>query len=453
MNKKIFFTKDQIEKLKKDCLTAPIENEFPDRMPLLQGFKKGNNISDKYLEETSVLFIQHHLYPFIGRLDVMTEDGLSKEKTWIIDIPYSSINRVIEKVNSKYTINENQQPSNKSMKPLDNYADFQLDRTKKVISNIIKTIPNRLLVIDDGAYFIRALHELFKKEPKTVETLRDKLYVVEQTTRGLRYLEDDKYKSLGEHLNIPIVSIAKSNTKEYLESPFIGVSCERALKMNKRVNKKLKKAKDFKIGVIGYGAVGKAVFNSIKNSFKLKHQIDVIEIDETKWDAIRKNGGDPKSDLSDDCGNKYYMLFGCTGERSFTWKDRDKICKNGVLISCSSAAVEFSRREFIDKAELLPNDPITLEPHEKAKADKKDDIHLDLVFRDKKLKQKFYFLNSCYPINFTGFETIPRKFIEPTHALMYAASYQVLKQPPIKGLQELNEDYDNWIHENAFKFN
>ena len=139
------------------------------------------------------------------------------------------------------------------------------------------------------------------------------------------------------------------------------------------------------------------------------------------------------------------MLFGCTGHTAFGWNDRKKVNHNGLLISVSSASIEFSRSNYIEFANLYPDDPIDIKVVEPAKG-----IHSDLLFVDK--SSSFYFINSGFPVNFTGKkECLPIKFIQPTHALLYAASYQVLNQPKT-GLQPLNEEYDNWIYYNAFNF-
>ena len=79
--------------------------------------------------------------------------------------------------------------------------------------------------------------------------------------------------------------------------------------------------------------------------------------------------------------------------------------QEGLLISWSSAAIEFSRSNYMARAKLYPDDPIKIdiEPPKKG-------IHSNLRFEDS--KNSFLFVNFRFPINFTGErECLPLKFI------------------------------------------
>ncbi len=433
-----------MEALKKECYESKIQEEFPESLGLLEEFRRIKIFDKSFLRDVSVLFIQHHLFPFIGRLKIMKKDGMIREKTWFIDIPYSTNKEVVKEILNEYTTHKYPKPFSN---PLENYSDFQLERTKTVIREIIKSNPNKLLVIDDGAYFIRAVHELFIKEPEIVSILYNKTYIIEQTTRGHRYLQNIKYSTIKEILNAPIVSVARSKSKLEIEAPFIGIACATSIEQNDRILSLIKKFnespdKKIKVGIIGYGSIGAAVYESIKKLIKPPYDIDIVEIDYRKWQEIKNRQGNPISELADD---RYYMLFGCTGHTAFGWNDRKKVKHNGLLISVSSASIEFSRSNYIEFANLYPDDPITIEVVDPGKG-----IHSDLHFKGE--SSDFYFINSGFPVNFTGKkECLPLKFIQPTHALLYAASYQVLNHPKT-GLHSLNEEYDNWIYYNAFNF-
>jgi len=435
-----------INTLIQECKNSKIEPTFPKTLPLLEEFRRIKIINKAFLKDVSILFIQHHLSPFIGRLNVMREDGMNPDRTWFIDIPYSTNKEVLEEIHSHYT--EYDYPESYD-DPLLNYTNFQLDRVKYVIKNILEKDLAKLLIIDDGAYFIRAVLDLYSKDELDLSKLYNRTFIVEQTTRGQRYLKENKYSSIIKILNSPIVSIARSNTKVDIESPFIGAACSRSITENIKIRTLINKRKDdsnnpLKIGIIGYGAVGSAVFESVKDLVKPHSNIDVVEINLDKWAEIRYNGGNPIIKLAQ---SKYDILFGCTGYKAFGWNDRNKIKKDGLLVSVSSASVEFSRSNYIEYALLDPYDPIEVYleiPDEK--------IHAVVVFEHKSENHKFYFINSGFPVNFTGKrECLPLKFIQPTHALLYAASYQVLNQP-IPGFNELNREYDYWIYYNAFNY-
>lgn len=442
--------KIQFDLLKQKCYDTEIEDFFTN-MPLLEEFIRIKVFNKSFLNDVTVLFIQHHLSPLIGRLEAMKNNGMLSKNTWFVDIPYSTNEEVKQKIRKKYTTHKYPDPYSD---PKNDYNKAQLQRTKTTIAKIIKSKPKKLLVVDDGAYFIRAVHELYIENNEIAKILYNSTYIVEQTTRGHRYLNDLKYSAIIKILNIPIVSIARCKTKQEIESPFIGVACRKAIEQNVHIKNKIKEFKNdkIKIGVIGYGSIGSAVYQSIRNltEGKCNSDVEIIEIDYSKWNEIKNLEGtpNPKSELS----NKYDILFGCTGNESFGWGDRYKVNSGALLVSVSSASIEFSRGDFIEIAELYNDDPITIEPYSGKEGynSNSTDLHADLQFKDLKNGLNFIFINSGFPVNFTGErECLPIDFIEPTHVLLYAACYQVLNQPK-QGIQILNEEYDAWIYYNAF---
>ena len=212
----------QLHALKQECLNAEIESDFPEGLRLLEEFNRIKIHDQTFLKDVSVLFIQHHLAPFIGRLEQMVKNGMHPESTWFVDIPYSSNDRVIKKIKSDFT---SQSFPEEYKDPLKNYTTSQLERVKSTVREIIASNPKKVLVVDDGAYFIRAMHEIFISEAEIFYSLQNKVYIIEQTTRGHRYLKSKKYQTIIELLNTPIVSIARCKTKLDIESPFIGIAC------------------------------------------------------------------------------------------------------------------------------------------------------------------------------------------------------------------------------------
>ena len=116
----------------------------------------------------------------------------------------------------------------------------------------------RLLVVDDGAYFMRTLNWLLPRDKELVLGFKEHpTHIVEQTTRGHRYLEQHQANRLLKLLNIPVISIARTETKYSLESPFIGAAVSRAVKRALKESGRLKKGLG-RVLIIGFGAVGKA---------------------------------------------------------------------------------------------------------------------------------------------------------------------------------------------------
>ena len=71
------------------------------------------------------------------------------------------------------------------------------------------------------------------------------------------------------------------------------------------------------------------------------NKIHVIEIDIKKWEEIKNHGGVPMAELTE---MGYDILFGCTGYAAFHWNDRNKVNKDALLISVSSASVRINHR-------------------------------------------------------------------------------------------------------------
>jgi hypothetical protein len=99
-----------------------------------------------------------------------------------------------------------------------------------------------LLVVDDGAYFIRALSNLKAYEHGTTDVFRNRTYIVEQTTRGHRNIEEEKYSLLVKDLvNAPGVIIVRCRTKVDFESPFIAAALRASFKRFERDNEDINK--------------------------------------------------------------------------------------------------------------------------------------------------------------------------------------------------------------------
>ena len=191
--------------------------EIQDSLAIVDSFCEDH--LDKYIfRDLDVLFIQHcFLAPFIGRINAMIDYGkLDPDKVWLVDIPYSSNNEVrteLNKIISKDKI------SPKYDNPLLKYKDTQQTRVVNAIRDIAQESKNKLLCVDDGAYFIRNLIELENTDSKLVENLCNRpISVVEQTTRGHRYFTDKEtkkeYTQFLERNNISVVSIARTKTKK-----------------------------------------------------------------------------------------------------------------------------------------------------------------------------------------------------------------------------------------------
>lgn len=355
------------ERIRKALRLFPetIPDEPPEKLPLLDEFRASHPRKSNALADVEVLMIQHHLGPLLRRLDAMFEEGLRPERTWLVDIPYSTNETVRMEVLERFGI-PRQNASPPFRDPIAPYAKLQLHRVQEIIQHLAGCMKSsRLLVVDDGAYFIRALEELEAVSPGFADVFRERTHIVEQTTRGHRYFSEPEhrpYRLLAEEvLAAPVVSIAKAKTKMDIESPFIGAATSRSLKRTLRHEKGLDVRDLGRLGVVGFGAVGEAVFRALSH-FGHRGPITVIDPDVSKHSRIKQRKGRPRRALQKSLPKerRYKVLVGCTGYSAFGVRNWKLLEDDAYLVSSSSAAVEFNRKQFVDLADLYPDDDIEI---------------------------------------------------------------------------------------------
>jgi hypothetical protein len=420
-----------------------IPEEVPEALPLLNEFRKARP-DPKAFAGVETLYIQHHLGPLVPRIQNMIEDGQDPERCWAIDIPYSTSNIVREGTRKLGCLKEQwAEPFNDPLKP---YSESQLQRVMDLIQRLVEKLASEkdrrdLLVVDDGAYFLRAISNLPENEKKRmIEVLKNRTHIVEQTTRGYRYIKQRENMETAFALGAPVVSVARNYTKCFLESPFIGASVSRGIVL------KLREAGERDIArtlVIGYGKVGEATTHALVSEPQVKH-IEVFDINPDLAEAIKAASAHPIQSFPE--SGHYDLVLGCTGYASFPLEKRSLLADEAMLVSGSSAAVELNREKFVELADKLPDDEIEIMDKE---ATRRKGIHASIKLRD--AKRSFSFLNAGFPVNFDGtVECLPARFIQPTHGLLFAASRQAMRTKG-PGLSFLNYDDDFWIYENGLK--
>jgi hypothetical protein len=385
-----------------------------------------------------VLFIQHHLGPFIGRLHSMIASGLDPDRSWFVDIPYSTNSNVVEKLGQLGFPAHQRTP--RFDDPLSNYGSAQAQRVASLMEILAKREdPRPLLVIDDGAYFARYLNSLKTYAPNQLDSFVG-TSLVEQTTRGHRYLCNEALEVIM-RCRLSVVSIARCITKSEFEGPFVGAAVSRAIKRSIG-QERISNARH--IAVIGCGVVGEATVREICRICP-DARIDVVDVDP----SVRAKA----SHLAKYCEGlpqlrdywEYDIVLGCTGYNSFHLDQRRLLADDAILASGSSAAIEFNREGFIELADQYEDDEIEIVNREKTIS---QGIHAPIFLRQERGKI-FSFLNAGFPVNFDGrIECLPTKIIQATHGLLFAAGIQALARKG-SGINTVNPDDDKWIFKRA----
>jgi hypothetical protein len=425
-----------------------IPQEVPKDLPLVEEFRETKPLG-KQLTDVEAIFIQHHLGPLVPRIRAMISDGLDPESCWFIDIPYSTNEKVREEIDKMHCPDEQpERLSDDLLKPFDDplepYSKAQLQRVQNVVLQVTRKRigereQRRLLIVDDGAYFVRAIRDLTEEDRERVQkVLRNRVHIVEQTTRGYRYLKEGANMEIAYALGAPIVSVARSYTKSYLESPFIGASVARG------VIRALKEEKHSRRGstlVIGFGKVGEATTEAL-GKYEDPKGLNVFDTDLEKKEAIERTGA--KFCASFPQSGSYDLVVGCTGYGSFPLDRRFLLADGALLTSGSSAAIELNREGFVELAK--EHDEIEILNKE---ATKEKGIHATIEILDG--ENSFSFFNAGFPVNFDGLmECLPTELIQPTHGLLFAACRQTLQSKgPSFSFLNLSDDF--WFYEHGLE--
>jgi len=351
-----------------------------------------------------------------------------------IDVPYTARAEVRETL-----IDELKIPAENfhvhAFRVLDRYPPYQLRRTQKVLHELLRNPPERLVVLDDGAYFLEAAASFANRLPAVA--------VVEQTTRGLIKMEEN---AALEHYSsqIPTVNVARSVPKQTLEPPFIGRAVCNSLSRHFEPLRGI--ANRLRCLVLGFGAIGRQVAEFLRP--ELNCDRDRIHV----YDPVRDRQA-AASHAGFSCWDRhnfrqrFHLVIGCSGRRSFTLGDRAYLEDGAVLASASSGTVELSRQDFIELADASNFDDIRV----CRKGLDEFNVHSPLVIE--LVDRAVTFVNGGFPVNFDGrVNCIPGRYIQPTPTMMVAATLQAVEALKSKrvGLVELDPGFCAWV-DRAFR--
>ena len=390
---------------------------IPSTLPLLDAFRHEYCRYD--FQGWDVLMIQHHLGTFLPLVDSLLDDGMSVERSWHLDIPYSTNLEVNNQLRRRWSRPDQMLPV--FADPLSDFSEAQLLRVALLLSRLTERAPQQpLLIIDDGAYFLRGVLTLRRLGIAT-DGLTHGAVVVEQTTRGHRFLHTHRGEL--EDWGISAVSIARSQTKQQVEAPCIGACVAAAITRRASAPRR--------VLVLGYGVIGAATLQALSTKLPDAELFLVDSAEKARESARAASSGRwTVLDAVEDEGD-YNLVVGCTGVNSFKLEHRHLLADGAALASGSSAALEFDRAGFVELADLYPDDEIEiLNPINT----RESGIHADIKMRIEG-SRTLTVLNAGFPINFDGaVESLSTSMIQATRCLLYAAAGQAAGQrgvPPV----------------------
>lgn len=408
---------------------APDE-ELTQHLPLLDAWLQHSSAGQP-LGGMSALLVQHQLCNQIPMLAALQALGLDPKRTWWLDIPYTSHERIRD-----YAHRQLQVPAdNLRTTPfpvLEHYASWQHARVVKALLTATREAPGPLLVLDDGAYVLEALASLAPARwPSGVA-------IVEQTTRGfIKYERNASLRRAAEAL--PIVDVARSDPKRTLEPPFIAMAVCAAI--HAHLEKHFGGSFNGNCLVLGYGAIGEQVATFVRHHFKLPRERVYVHDPLSTAAGLAARRGFRLWDQSD-FRTRFQLVVGCSGQASFTVGDAVYLEDGALLVSASSGVVEMSRQDFIELADASPSDDIKVLREDLDEFDVHANIRLRLVDRT------VTFVNAGFPVNFNGRMTVcPTRYIQPTPTMMVAATLQAARalRAGAHGVQELDRAFCDWV--------
>lgn len=410
-----------------------IDQSIPRELPLLNKWIDAQPEKD-VLKGVAVLCIQHQLGNHYPQTQALTRLGLDPNQLIWIDVPYTATPEVRQAMIEELKIPEDNFHIH-SFKVLDRYPPYQIDRVQRIFADLLSDPPRRLVVLDDGAYFIEAASCFAKQLPAVA--------IVEQTTRGLIKIEENA--ALNEYLcRIPLINVARSAPKKTLEPPFIGRAvCD---SLFHHIGPYISKYQKLRCLVLGFGAIGQQVAEFLPRKIGFdRSRVHVCDPDDKREKAALEAGFSlwDRNNFRD----LFHLVIGCSGHRSFTFGDRVYLENGAILASASSGTVELSRQDFIEIAAISEIDDISVSKDGLDECNVHSDLHIHLVDRS------VTFVNGGFPVNFDGrVNCIPGRYIQPTPTMMVAATVQAVKaiDNQQKGKIELDAAFCNWI-DDAFR--
>jgi hypothetical protein len=379
--------------------------------------------------------LQHLLGSTASLIDSVVRGRMTPSSVFLLGKPYSANREVVDFLTSCRGYYVHPQSLEQ---PIGRPNDDQMDaRIKAVLddcrrwwhkrSDQSKQANNdeRILLIDDGGRAIRLLHT------PEFEDICEHFTCVEQTRAGIRAIEDVE-------LRIPVVNVAESWVKLEHESPMIAESVNCELSKQLIAMEKACIPTGHTALIIGYGAIGQAVGKELR---KQGRAVFIYEPDVVRRELALRDGF-PCHDSLHAALAQGGLIVGCTGKPVLDYADYRHIPHGAILVSASSADIEFRGWQLrpnalpLGKPELWQNSSRNIYDRTLIELEAHPCFCLYMVRSGSK---HFYLVNGGFPVNFTGeVDPITPDKIQLTRGLLYCGAVQA-SSTRAAGLMKLSD--------------
>lgn len=341
-----------------------------------------NHKHKKNLNNYFIISVQHLLSSTGSMFEALLDFGFKPNNIFLTGKLYSTHFETKEKLKElginliESTISNN----------LGEYALTLENDVKKMWELLEQKISSnsKIIILDDGGYTL-------KNAPEKIIS-KYKVYGIEQTTSGIKM-----QKAFGK---FPVIHLASSANKVLIEPKIVS----EAIKI--QLGKIIEDLKPKKIGVVGYGHIGKAIVKEFRNQYKMyafdiKNELNNEIIDDVEYCHSLK-----------EIMSNVDILIGATGQDISTIGWISEIEKNITLISASSGDIEFN--SLIRIAKTYSTTPIK--------------SPLDILNIRTLNGSNVKILRGGMVANFTGLaDSSPGHIIQVTRGLLFSAIIQIIE--------------------------
>jgi S-adenosylhomocysteine hydrolase len=418
-----------------DRLAGPAARPYsvlcPD-MPVLERMRE--HVGDVHRSIRAFVGVQHLFGSTASLIREIVEGHVDPARVFLLGKPYSANREVVRYLTSReFWVH----PSS-TEQSLEGENDGEMDHRIITMLSLLRhglirgegETAGRVLLIDDGGRAIRMLHD------DRFADIRHRFTCVEQTRCGIRTLENLD-------LQVPVINVAESWVKLEHESPIIAES------VNRELMKKLQAMETTGIAVgrsalvIGYGSIGRAVGRELR---ECGWRVRIYDTEEQRLATAAHDGFQALRDLHTALHGGG-VIVGCTGKPVLGQSDYDHIPHGAILVSASSADVEFRAWQLRPQGTCLgrpeawfrSGNPESSHCRDNADARIGRDHPCFSLYRIGSPRRAFYLVNGGFPVNFTGgVDPIPPDQIQLTRSLLYLGAVQASRSTR-PGLHALND--------------
>lgn len=284
--------------------------KYPQEMAVARSFM--NSLTKGFTNQKRAFILVQHINP--TSMPLIETLGRSGRIAGIIAKPNSIDFRTYERLSDKYKFLD-----------LDKHRLLEPNVFDRYIAPLVSE-NEKLIIIDIGGYFSGTLEELnrFVNLGGIVEDTENGLQKYEKALKGYPYNE------------IPIFSVARSRSKDfedYLVGRSVAYSTVRILK-----KEKLENWKNRKVGVIGFGEVGRGAAFYLKDNLGM--DVSVYDCNPDVQQKIKLSGFNAVS--RKEILKNSEIIIGATGNGSLCDKDICELKKGCYISSCTSGDDEFA---------------------------------------------------------------------------------------------------------------